>query len=779
MAHGIGRPRQTMRLGGALLAVLAVLVSLIAPASAQNTTSQGTPAAVTSEFCINKSLGGPATYPFDSNGDGVADVCSLPRTRRATAARQNTMEQLATELSGLFGYFFADECLKVSETFGEPEAERTDECAAPRRANAANDIVPPVPFSPAPEPSTDSRYYSGPLVTSPSFCVNDSFGGQITYPYDVNGDGIYDICVLPTTRRAAIARQNALERMATEIKARFDTLFAEECLRVPATLGEPVREATDECAAHRGSGNALPNPGGTPGTPGTPYTPPLIQPTADRPQTYDDRAAQNVYLEPRDRRIIVTWDPPTRYAASVFKYLVQWKTSRQGWSTTDRQGDAGTDTTHTISNLTNFTTYSVRVLALRGTSSDRYTPVLTMTPGLAGPPTWPDQGALTTSSYGEIVADWDAPRSVSSVDPPPPSIDITSYRVQWDTNSGFARDCIRDASCNEILLSGTTTTHTIKGLSTGTHYVRVQGISANGFGTWSLTASLRLTSTRPDPGQPTGLTLTTSGTGTELTATWTAPQVTTADPAPNQYLVQWRSRTANQNWSATSRQKKITKIGSNLATTITITGLVPRAEYEVRVQAINVDTPGSWSSTARIYLSKASPPTNFVQIPGDGEITVKWKKPGGTPAVTGYFLQWATRCSNSSFSSARQQIIQSTASDITRTIDNLANNVVYYLRVRSTNPNGFSDWTPCLSAEPGTYVAPSVDTVAAVTDTTDKDRFGKLTAWLVIHNRIEQACGHRLPDRIAAQRHHELELQGRRSFAWLLHHHKSGLRHNL
>ena len=26
------------------------------------------------------SLGGPTTYPFDSNGDGAADVCSLPYT---------------------------------------------------------------------------------------------------------------------------------------------------------------------------------------------------------------------------------------------------------------------------------------------------------------------------------------------------------------------------------------------------------------------------------------------------------------------------------------------------------------------------------------------------------------------------------------------------------------------------------------------------------------------------------------------------------------------------
>ena len=34
------------------------------------------------DFCLVQSLGGPTTYPFDSNFDGVADTCSLNTTRR-------------------------------------------------------------------------------------------------------------------------------------------------------------------------------------------------------------------------------------------------------------------------------------------------------------------------------------------------------------------------------------------------------------------------------------------------------------------------------------------------------------------------------------------------------------------------------------------------------------------------------------------------------------------------------------------------------------------------
>ena len=44
------------------------------------------------DFCTNLSLGGPRTYAFDSDRDGVADVCSLPYTRREAVARQNALE---------------------------------------------------------------------------------------------------------------------------------------------------------------------------------------------------------------------------------------------------------------------------------------------------------------------------------------------------------------------------------------------------------------------------------------------------------------------------------------------------------------------------------------------------------------------------------------------------------------------------------------------------------------------------------------------------------------
>ena len=39
-------------------------------------------------FCVNHSLGGALTYPLDTDRDGIADICSLPYTRREAVARQ-------------------------------------------------------------------------------------------------------------------------------------------------------------------------------------------------------------------------------------------------------------------------------------------------------------------------------------------------------------------------------------------------------------------------------------------------------------------------------------------------------------------------------------------------------------------------------------------------------------------------------------------------------------------------------------------------------------------
>ncbi|WP_419926516.1 SpoIID/LytB domain-containing protein [Candidatus Poriferisocius sp.] len=215
------------------------------------------------DFCLNRSLGGPTTYPHDSDGDGIADVCSLPRTRREAAARQQTLENMAM-LPGFrerFSAYLAEECLSVPETLGEPDKEPADECQQhrTRSANAPADTGSPPPVSTAPAPpisndgspgeTGDGLYFSG-VIDGPDFCLNYSLGGPTTYPHDSDGDGIADVCSLPRTRREAAARQRALERVALDSPGEFALLLRLACIQGPKTLGEPDKEALDQCQPH-------------------------------------------------------------------------------------------------------------------------------------------------------------------------------------------------------------------------------------------------------------------------------------------------------------------------------------------------------------------------------------------------------------------------------------------------------------------------------------------------------------------------------------------------
>ena len=50
-------------------------------------------------------------------------------------------------------------------------------------------------------------------IDGPNYCYNRSLGGPTTEPHDSTGDGVANVCSLKTTRRAAVASQNALEQL--------------------------------------------------------------------------------------------------------------------------------------------------------------------------------------------------------------------------------------------------------------------------------------------------------------------------------------------------------------------------------------------------------------------------------------------------------------------------------------------------------------------------------------------------------------------------------------
>ena len=220
------------------------------------------------DFCLNSSLGGPATYPLDNDKDGVADVCSLRSTRRVAVAHQKTIEELAFLEQAIFIARFAEECRSVPDTFGEPDKEAEDECQQYRDfpVNSPGGSASPNGAAGAQTSRADAgedhyvedeRLFFSGIINGRDFCVNFSLGGPITYAYDSDLDGVADICALPRTRRAAVARQRALEHLATaseKLEALYQPLFMLNCRSGLATLGEAAKEAEDACEPHIRSG---------------------------------------------------------------------------------------------------------------------------------------------------------------------------------------------------------------------------------------------------------------------------------------------------------------------------------------------------------------------------------------------------------------------------------------------------------------------------------------------------------------------------------------------
>ena len=181
------------------------------------------------DFCANMSLGGARLYAHDSDGDGVADVCSLPYTRREAIARQNAVESLAIQ-------HFSEYATLVMAACAVTEGDAAcggDMTAAP----------PAVPIN------DGGPYYSG-IITGPSFCANRSLGGPTTYPHDGDGDGVADVCALPYTRREAIARQLAGDVLAATYPSDFRRELASACRGLTgADYGDDAEDlARDTCA---------------------------------------------------------------------------------------------------------------------------------------------------------------------------------------------------------------------------------------------------------------------------------------------------------------------------------------------------------------------------------------------------------------------------------------------------------------------------------------------------------------------------------------------------
>ena len=394
--------------------------------------------------------------------------------------------------------------------------------------------------------------------------------------------------------------------------------------------------------------------------------------------------------------------------ANATGYKVQWKSGSEDYDTGDRQYTvtSGSTTSRTISGLTNGTPYTVQVIATRTGVAD-------------GLPSAERTGTPTADATARVTGVTVAPGNEQLVVTWTAVANATGYKVQWKSGGEVYNASDRQAT----VTPGSTTSHTISGLTNGTPYT-VQVIatrtgvadglpSAEMTGTPTVDATARVTGVTVAPGNA------------QLVVTWTAVANATG------YQVQWKS--GSEVYNAGDRQATVP---SGSTTSHTISGLTNGTPYTVQVIATRTgaaDGPPSAEMTGTPTGTPPPPPppppppepgdgdleqvTGVGVAPGDAQLVVTWT---AVDDATGYTVQW--RSGSQGYDTGDRQATVTPGSTTSHTIPGLANGTEYTVRVIATR-TGANDGPP--SAEvTGTPAAPGVTVSKTALTVLEEDTTG-------------------------------------------------------
>ncbi len=375
-------------------------------------------------------------------------------------------------------------------------------------------------------------------------------------------------------------------------------------------------------------------------------------------------------------QLTAAWSTPAdNGSTAITGYELQYRAGDRAWTLI--VSGIGTNTSHTITGLTNGNSYEVQVRAVNDQGSGPWSKSASATPATI--PSTPDSPTLTAGNTQLGVA-WTAPNTGGSA--------ITRYELQYLKGNSGAWTLISSGI-------GTNTSHTITGLTNGNSYeVQVRAINAQGTGEWSGSSTATPVAV---PMAPTAPTLAVGNT--QLTVAWSAP-TDTGGSAITRYELQYR--TGGGAWTLISS-------GIGTRTSHTITGLTNGNSYEVQVSAVNDQGNSPWSrSAAATPATIPGAPDSPTLTEGNTQLTVAWTAPtdnGGTD-ITRYELQY--RRGNGAWT------LISSGTNTTHTITGLTNGNSYKVQVRAVNAQGTGEWSPSASATPvAVPMAPTAPTLTA------------------------------------------------------------------
>ena len=298
---------------------------------------------------------------------------------------------------------------------------------------------------------------------------------------------------------------------------------------------------------------------------------------------------------PGNGQVMLSWVQPSG-GAEVTDYEYEQDVSGTWIST------GSTDTSYTVTGLTNGQSYTFRVRAANSAGrSAASTASASVTPAtVPGAPT----GLSATVSDQRVDLIWMAPAS-NGGEP------ITDYEYE------------QGGSGTWISTGGTDTTYTVFNLTNGQPYrFRVRALNSVGAGAASAASPNVTPATEPDA--PTGLSATVSDQEVDLI--WTAPASNGGAMITDyEYELDFSGT-----WTSTG----------SAATSTTVRNLTNGQSYDFRVRAVNRAgagaASGSQSATPTSTVVAPDTPTNLSATPGNLQVMLSWVQPSGGAALTHY-----------------------------------------------------------------------------------------------------------------------------------------------
>ncbi|MCY3893223.1 MAG: fibronectin type III domain-containing protein [Acidimicrobiaceae bacterium] len=441
-----------------------------------------------------------------------------------------------------------------------------------------------------------------------------------------------------------------------------------------------------------------------------------------------------------DGELMVTWTAPANNGSAITDYRIEHCQSTADCNV-DTNWDEDTSLTvptpdpvtdilmHTLSELTNGTTYRIRLLATNDQGDSPWSSTVSGTPTVR-----PDAPTNLTMNVADrqVALLWNAANDKG--------VALTGYDIQYRACATTSSDAdIPRCDTTEDLVWGAWKTHshsgvgisaTITGLINGTKYeARVRARNRNGAGPWSepYASGVPLAAAST----PTGLSV--EAAHERLSVSWTAsaPHGSTITGYVMQHrecLATPKSCTSNARWSDWTAHSDVGD-GTNR----TIPDLTNGTKYQVRVQATsrtgNNDVVSGWSQikSATPAAVPDAPSSSLALTADDRQITVTWTPPTNNgAAITDYDVEFRACTATDGDTTIRTCATEPTwgawlphshsGASTTAIIVSLTNGTKYQMRVRATNANGVGPWSVPSATDGETPIgAPAMPTTPRVT----------------------------------------------------------------